>query len=107
MPRPTSKTLPCGGYDRLSGGLGELVRLSHLDSVAAALLGAVERRIGGLESEIAALHATLCDASLYQRAPAEIEKAKLRLPAAESELEAAFARWMEIEERAAQSGREG
>ena len=60
-------------------------------------------RIDALEKEIAALHAALCDVSLYQTAPASLESAKVRLPLAEAELEAAFARWADIEERAARA----
>ena len=54
-----------------------------------------------LEQEIAALHAKLCDTTLYQRDPSAIEASKTRLPQAEAELEAAFTRWADIEERAA------
>ncbi|MCL1921342.1 MAG: ATP-binding cassette domain-containing protein [Kiritimatiellaeota bacterium] len=57
-------------------------------------------RIEQLEQEIDALHAKLCDAALYQKDPASIEAAKTRLPRAEAELEAAFTRWTDIEERA-------
>ena len=53
-----------------------------------------------LEREIAELHAALCDATLYQKSPAAAEAAKSRLPLAEAELEAAFARWSEIEQKA-------
>ncbi len=59
-------------------------------------------RIEALEGEVAALHATLGDAALYQSAPAGIAAAQARLPQAEAELEAAFERWAEIEARAAQ-----
>ena len=52
-----------------------------------------------LEAEIATLHANLCDAALYQKAPQFVETAKLRLPKAEAELETAFTRWSAIEER--------
>jgi len=54
-----------------------------------------------LEAEIAALHATLCDTSLYQKSPASADAAKVRLPQAEAELETVFARWADIEEHAA------
>jgi ATP-binding cassette subfamily F protein uup len=53
-----------------------------------------------LEAEIAALHATLCDVALYQKSPATVEAAKVRLPKAGAELETAFTRWAHIEERA-------
>jgi ATP-binding cassette subfamily F protein uup len=61
------------------------------------LPGVIER----LEAEIAALHAVLCDVALHQKSPSSVEAAKLRLPQAEAELEKAFARWAELEERAA------
>jgi ATP-binding cassette subfamily F protein uup len=56
--------------------------------------------IAKLEAEIALLHANLCDAALYQKSPGTVEAAKVRLPQAEAELESAFTRWAEIEERA-------
>ncbi len=58
-------------------------------------------QIEALESEIEALHATLCDVSLYQTDPSAIDAAKVRLPLAEAELEETFTRWADIEERAA------
>jgi ATP-binding cassette subfamily F protein uup len=61
------------------------------------------RLIEKLEAEIASLHANLCDVALYQKAPQFVESAKLRLPKAEAELEAAFTRWTDIEERATRS----
>jgi len=54
-----------------------------------------------LEREIVALHAELCDPAFYQRDPSAIEVVKIRLPQAEAELETAFTRWTDIEERAA------
>jgi ATP-binding cassette subfamily F protein uup len=57
-------------------------------------------RIEALEREVAALHAALGDASLYRRDPAASAAAQARLPLAEAELEAAFERWAELEERA-------
>ena len=56
--------------------------------------------IAKLEADIATLHAALCDVALHQKAPAKVEAAKVRLPQAEAELEAAFARWAVVEERA-------
>lgn len=54
--------------------------------------------ISALEAEIATLHETLCDTTLYQGGELErIETAKTRLPQAESELEAAFEEWLELE----------
>ncbi|HRR33427.1 MAG TPA: ATP-binding cassette domain-containing protein [Kiritimatiellia bacterium] len=60
-------------------------------------------KIEKLEAEVATLHATLGDATLYQKDPAAIAAAQSRLPQAEAELEAAFERWAEIETRAAQT----
>ena len=54
-----------------------------------------------LEQEIAELHVKLCDIALYQRDPSVIETARMRLPVAEAEIEAAFTRWADIEERVA------
>jgi ATP-binding cassette subfamily F protein uup len=62
-------------------------------------------RIEALENEVAALHATLGDVSLYQRDPAAVAAAQTRLPLAEAELETAFERWADIEGRAAAFGR--
>jgi len=58
-------------------------------------------RIEALEAEIAALHAVLCDVAVHQRDPDALAAAKRRLPEAETELETAFARWVDIEDRAA------
>ena len=72
-------------------------RLSHKElSERQELPGLIEK----LEAEIAALHAALCDVAVYQRSPATAEAAKQRLPQTEAELEAAFTRWADIEERA-------
>ena len=73
-------------------------RLSHKEQRERQELPAL---IEKLEGEIEALHATLCDVALYQKSPAAVDAAKARLPQAEAELEAAFARWADIEERAA------
>ena len=73
-------------------------RLSYKDQKdRQELPGLIEK----LEGEIASLHAALCDVTLYQKAPAEVEAAKSRLPCAEAELETAFARWADLEDRAA------
>jgi len=73
-------------------------RLSHKEQRERQELPAL---IEKLEGEVAALHATLCDVALYQKSPAAVDAAKARLPQAEAELEGAFARWADIEERAA------
>jgi len=62
------------------------------------------RLIERLEQELASLHAKLSDATLYQQDPSAIAVAKARLPSAEAELETAFTRWADIEERAAAAG---
>ncbi|NCB29604.1 MAG: ABC transporter ATP-binding protein, partial [Clostridia bacterium] len=61
-------------------------------------------RIEKLEAEIADLHAALCDVLRMQKDPAARETAQTRLAAAESELETAFTRWAEVEERAERLG---
>ena len=61
------------------------------------------RLIETLEAEISTLHANLCDTALYQKAPQFVEAAKVRLPKAEAELDTAFTRWSEIEERVTRS----
>jgi ATP-binding cassette subfamily F protein uup len=62
------------------------------------------KQIDALEKEIAALNATLCDMALYRTNPISIEKAKARLPLAQSELDALFNRWAELEEKAERLG---
>jgi len=57
-----------------------------------------------LEAEIASLHAALGDPSLYQKPPAAAETTKTRLAQAERELETAFNRWTDLEERASRQG---
>ena len=57
-------------------------------------------KIETLESEIAALHASLADGAIYRADPAAATASHTRLPLAEAELEAAFERWAELEERA-------
>jgi len=84
QPRPSSSRNP----DRL--GYKEQRERQELP-------GVIER----LENEVAALQATLCDVSLYQRAPEKVDAAKTRLPQAEAELETAFSHWADLEERAA------
>lgn len=56
-------------------------------------------RIHRLEQEIEALQTSLCDAALYQKDPAAAGTARARLAAAGQELESAFERWVQIEER--------
>ena len=76
-------------------------RLSHKElRERQELPGLIER----LEGEIAALHVALGDVALYQKSPAAADAAKIRLPLAETELETAFARWADIEERAVRCG---
>jgi ATP-binding cassette subfamily F protein uup len=61
-------------------------------------------RIEKLEAEIADLHAALCDVARMQKDSAARETVQTRLTAAEAELEAAFTRWAEVEERAERLG---
>ncbi|MBS0513283.1 MAG: ATP-binding cassette domain-containing protein [Proteobacteria bacterium] len=58
-------------------------------------------RIAALEDEQTALHARMADPALYQQAPQEVAQIKARLEALEAEIEAAMARWEELESRAA------
>lgn len=60
--------------------------------------------IDALEREIATLHTTLADPTLYQQNPTAIESARARLPQAEAELESAFERWAAIEQLAEELG---
>ncbi len=57
-------------------------------------------RIHGLEQEIEALQAALCDVALYQKEPDKAIEMRERLAVAEKELEGAFDRWALLEERA-------
>jgi ABC transport system ATP-binding/permease protein len=55
------------------------------------------RRIAGLETEIAALHAEISDGSLYARDPVRFAAISARLGAAHGELTALEDRWLELE----------
>jgi ABC transport system ATP-binding/permease protein len=57
-------------------------------------------RIEALEAEQQQVHARLADPVLYQREPQEVARCKARLDALEGEIEAAMARWEELEGRA-------
>ncbi len=56
-------------------------------------------RIAALEAEQAALHARLADPALYQSAAEEVAGLTARLDEVETELDAAMARWVELESR--------
>jgi len=60
-------------------------------------LDALPERIEALETELTELQATLSDPALYQKDPAEAAAVNERLQKAESELEAAYSRWDELE----------
>jgi ATP-binding cassette subfamily F protein uup len=60
-------------------------------------------RITALEAEIEALKVTLADADLYTKAPDVFDASSKRLGRAQSELEAAEGRWLELEEMKAAS----
>ena len=57
-------------------------------------------RIEALEAEQRQLHARLADPALYQQEPQEVARCKARLDALDGEIEAAMARWEELESRA-------
>jgi len=63
-------------------------------------LAALPDRIAALEAEQGALQARLADPSLYRDAPQEVAGLNAHLEAIGGELEAAFARWEELEGRA-------
>jgi ABC transport system ATP-binding/permease protein len=60
-------------------------------------LEAMPERIEILESEQAALHARMADPSFYKEAGEEVAATQARLDAIEAELEAAYARWGELD----------
>ncbi len=99
-PRPQASVVRSPSF-RTTASQRKADRLNHKElRDRQELPGLIEK----LEGEIAALHATLCDVTLYQKSPATVDAAKARLPQAEADLETAFARWAEIEERAARCG---
>ncbi|MDR2030722.1 MAG: ATP-binding cassette domain-containing protein [Azoarcus sp.] len=63
-------------------------------------LAALPDRIAALESEEAALQARLADPALYRGASQEVPRLNARLAAIAAELDAALARWEELENRA-------
>jgi len=97
-PEPGTPVKPDNGVVRTLAAARKPDRLSYKDRRDHQELPA---RIEALEAEIAALHAALCDVALYQKSPGSGDAAKSRLPKAEAELESAFTRWADLEERAA------
>ena len=95
---PGTPNKPDNGVVRTLAAPRNPDRLSYKDRREHQELPA---RIEAIEAEIAALHATLCDVALYQKSAATVEAAKVRLPQAEAELENAFTRWAELEQRVA------
>ncbi|MDY0013080.1 MAG: ATP-binding cassette domain-containing protein [Rhodocyclaceae bacterium] len=63
-------------------------------------LEALPARITALEAEQATIQARLADPAVYQQAPQEVPILTARLEALEAEVEAALARWEELEARA-------
>jgi ATP-binding cassette subfamily F protein uup len=61
---------------------------------------ALPERIGALETEDAALHAAVASPEFYKAGAAEIATTLARLDALRGELEAAYARWDELDSRA-------
>ena len=60
-------------------------------------LDALPARIDALEAEVAALAATLQDPALYRRGTEAVAEANTRLATVQSALDAAYARWTELE----------
>jgi ATP-binding cassette subfamily F protein uup len=67
-------------------------------------LAALPDRISALEAEHAALQARLADPALYRGEAAAIKDLQARLGTLDGELAAAYARWEELEARAAGAG---
>ncbi len=61
-------------------------------------LSELPQRIEGLEKEQAELHARMADPALYREGGEQVTLLHDRLKEAEKELEAAYARWAELEE---------
>lgn len=61
-------------------------------------LEALPERISNLEKEIGEIHHILSDPEFYRTAGGEVARLKTRLENLESELEAAYGRWEELEE---------
>jgi len=64
---------------------------------AARELEALPAQIEALEAEIAAMTESMRDPAFYRRGRAAIEAHNQRLAAAQAELDAAYARWSELE----------
>jgi ATP-binding cassette subfamily F protein uup len=62
-------------------------------------LGALPEKIGDLEAEIAGIEEFLADGSSYSADPERYKALSVRLPEAKAELETAFERWADLEER--------
>ncbi len=77
--------------------------VAKLGSKEARELAALPDRIAVLEQEQAAISLRLADAALYRSDPAQAKSLQAKLAGIESELAAGFARWEELESRAAGS----
>ena len=80
-----------------SGAEPPLKRLSYNEQRELAALPA---KIEALETEIASINETLSDPETFRTRAAEVPTLTQRLPLAEAELNAAYERWGELEERA-------
>jgi ATP-binding cassette subfamily F protein uup len=69
-------------------------RLSYNEQRELAQLPA---RIEALETDLAALHATMADAAFYQQPGETIAATTVRAKSLEADLAAAYARWEELE----------
>ena len=92
-PRPRD-----AGARRRGAGSHRPARLSYAERRE---LEALPARIEGLEGHIAGLHERLADPAFYREPSAVIADARRVLGEAEAELERAFGRWSDLEQRAA------
>ncbi len=85
---------------RTQAGPATATRSARLSFNERRELEALPDRIAELEREQAQLHARLADPALYQEAAHEVAELTARAQVLEAEIEAAMARWEELETRA-------
>ncbi|MDZ4200296.1 MAG: ABC transporter ATP-binding protein, partial [Kiritimatiellia bacterium] len=105
-----------GGYDdwvRQAGNRGALSSVQDRPSSAAAPAirtrkrtnkereewAGLPRRIESLEAELDTLTRVMSDASFFQRSAAEVRAKRERMEALPAELDAAYARWQELDDQ--------